>query len=404
VDLTLSPRCQELAARLEDFLERRVYPAESIYVEQRAEAGHGDHGLPPIVEELKAEARGLGLWNLFLPDVSGLSNLDYAHLAELTGRSPYIAPEALNCAAPDTGNMELLHLFGTGAQKERWLEPLLDGRIRSGFSMTEPEVASSDARNIATAIVRDGDEYVIDGHKWWTTGAADPRCELLVVMGKTDPEAVPHRQQSMVLVPRSAPGVTIVRSLPIFGFDDQHGHCEIRFEGVRVPAAELLGGEGDGFAIAQARLGPGRVHHAMRTIGMAERALQMSCERADERVAFGGPLSEQGVVRQQIAEARMAIEQARLLVTKTAWMIDRVGADDARTEIAAIKVVAPRVAGSVLDTAIQIHGGLGVTEDTPLARMWATARILRIADGPDEVHIRGVAREELRRQRAARGG
>ncbi len=404
MDLTLSPRCQELAARLEDFLERRVYPAESIYVEQRAEAGHGDHGLPPIVEELKAEARGLGLWNLFLPDVSGLSNLDYAHLAELTGRSPYIAPEALNCAAPDTGNMELLHLFGTGAQKERWLEPLLDGRIRSGFSMTEPEVASSDARNIATAIVRDGDEYVIDGHKWWTTGAADPRCELLVVMGKTDPEAVPHRQQSMVLVPRSAPGVTIVRSLPIFGFDDQHGHCEIRFEGVRVPAAELLGGEGDGFAIAQARLGPGRVHHAMRTIGMAERALQMSCERADERVAFGGPLSEQGVVRQQIAEARMAIEQARLLVTKTAWMIDRVGADDARTEIAAIKVVAPRVAGSVLDTAIQIHGGLGVTEDTPLARMWATARILRIADGPDEVHIRGVAREELRRQRAARGG
>jgi acyl-CoA dehydrogenase len=402
VDLTLSPRCQELAARLEDFLERRVYPAERVYAEQRAEAGHGDHGLPPIVEELKAEARGLGLWNLFLPDVSGLSNLDYAHLAELTGRSPYIAPEALNCAAPDTGNMELLHLFGTDAQKERWLEPLLDGRIRSGFSMTEPEVASSDARNIATAIVRDGDEYVIDGHKWWTTGAADPRCELLVVMGKTDPEAVPHRQQSMVLVPRSAPGVTIVRSLPIFGFDDQHGHCEIRFEGVRVPAAELLGGEGDGFAIAQARLGPGRVHHAMRTIGMAERALQMSCERADERVAFGGPLSEQGVVRQQIAEARMAIEQARLLVTKTAWMIDRVGADGARTEIAAIKVVAPRVAGSVLDTAIQIHGGLGVTEDTPLARMWATARILRIADGPDEVHIRGVAREELRRQRAAR--
>ncbi|MFT3864701.1 MAG: acyl-CoA dehydrogenase family protein [Solirubrobacterales bacterium] len=403
MDLTLSPRCLDLAARLEDFLERRVYPAERTYAEQRAAAGPGDHTLPPIVAELKAEARELGLWNLFLPAISGLGNLDYAHLAELTGRSPYIAPEALNCAAPDTGNMELLHLFGSAAQKERWLEPLLDGRIRSGFSMTEPAVASSDARNIATAIVRDGDEYVIDGHKWWTTGAADPRCELLVVMGKTDPGAAPPRQQSMVLVPREAPGVTIVRSLPIFGFEDQHGHCEIRFEGVRVPAAELLGGEGEGFAIAQARLGPGRVHHAMRTIGMAERALQMACERADERVAFGGPLSEQGVVRAQLAEARMAIEQARLLVLKTAWMIDRVGADGARTEIAAIKVVAPRVAESVLDTAIQIHGGLGVTEDTPLARMWASARILRIADGPDEVHVRSVAREELRRQRAGRG-
>jgi acyl-CoA dehydrogenase len=403
VDLTLSPRCLELAARLEDFLERRVYPAEPVYAEQRAAAGPGDHTLPPIVEELKAQAREIGLWNLFLPDLSGLSNLDYAHLAELTGRSPYIAPEALNCAAPDTGNMELLHLFGTASQKERWLEPLLDGRIRSGFSMTEPEVASSDARNIATAIVRDGDDYVINGRKWWTTGAADPRCALLVVMGKTDPDAAPHRQQSMVLVPRDAPGVTVVRSLPVFGFEDQHGHCEILFEDVRVPAADILGGEGEGFAIAQARLGPGRIHHAMRSIGMAERALEMSCERADERVAFGGPLSDQGVVRERIAEARMAIEQARLLVMKTAWMIDRVGADGARTEIAAIKIVAPRVAESVLDTAIQIHGGLGVTNDVLLARMWASARILRIADGPDEVHVRSVAREELRRQRAARG-
>jgi acyl-CoA dehydrogenase len=399
VDLTLSPRCLELAALLEDFLARRVYPAEPVYAEQRAAAGPGDHTLPPIVEELKAEARGLGLWNLFLPDLSGLSNLDYAHLAELTGRSPYIAPEALNCAAPDTGNMELLHLFGSAAQKERWLAPLLEGTIRSGFSMTEPEVASSDARNIATRVVRDGDEYVIDGHKWWTTGAADPRCALLVVMGKTDPNASSHRQQSMVLVPRDAPGVTIVRSLPIFGFEDQHGHCEIRFEGVRVPVEELLGGEGEGFAIAQARLGPGRIHHAMRCIGMAERALAMACARAEERVAFGSPLAEKGVVRAQLAEARMAIEQARLLVLKTAWMIDRVGADGARTEIAAIKVIAPRVAESVLDTAIQIHGGLGVTEDTLLARMWASARILRIADGPDEVHVRSVAREELRRQR-----
>jgi acyl-CoA dehydrogenase len=402
VDLTLSPRCLELATELEGFLERRVYPAEAVYAAQRAAAGPGDHALPPIVEELKAEARRLGLWNLFLPDLSGLSNLDYAHLAELTGRSPYIAPEALNCAAPDTGNMELLHLFGSAAQKERWLAPLLEGTIRSGFSMTEPGVASSDARNIATAIVRDGDEYVIDGHKWWTTGAADPRCALLVVMGKTDPEAAAHRQQSMVLVPRDAPGVTIARSLPIFGFEDQHGHCEIRFEGVRVPADELLGGEGEGFAIAQARLGPGRVHHAMRCVGMAERALEMTCVRAEERVAFGSPLAEKGVVRAQIAEARMAIEQARLLVLKTAWMIDRVGADGARTEIAAIKVVAPRVAESVLDTAIQIHGGMGVTEDTLLARMWASARILRIADGPDEVHVRSVAREELRRRRSTR--
>ncbi|HEX4732456.1 MAG TPA: acyl-CoA dehydrogenase family protein [Solirubrobacterales bacterium] len=403
MDLTLSPRCLDLAARLEDFLERRVYPAERVYAEQRTAAGPGDHTLPPIVEELKAEARELGLWNLFLPALSGLNNLDYAHLAELTGRSPYIAPEALNCAAPDTGNMELLHLFGSDAQKQRWLEPLLDGTIRSGFSMTEPEVASSDARNIATAIVRDGDEYVINGRKWWTTGAADPRCALLVVMGKTDPKAASHRQQSMVLVPRDAPGVTIVRSLPIFGFEDQHGHCEILFEDVRVPAAELLGGAGEGFAIAQARLGPGRIHHAMRTIGMAERALRMSCERADARVAFGSPLSEKGVIRERIAEARMAIEQARLLVMKTAWMVDQVGAAEARTEIAAIKVVAPRVAESVLDTAIQIHGGLGVTDDTLLARMWASARILRIADGPDEVHVRSVAREELRRRRAARG-
>jgi Acyl-CoA dehydrogenases len=399
MDLGPSRRARELLAVLEEFMAERVYPAEPVYARQREQAGPHSHTLPPVVEELKAEARRRGLWNLFLPDVSGLSNLEYAYLAEVTGRSPYIAPEALNCAAPDTGNMELLHLFGTPEQKARWLEPLLDGRIRSGFSMTEPGVASSDARNISTSIVRDGDEYVINGHKWWTTGAADPRCELLVVMGKTDPTAPPHRQQSMVLVPVDTPGVEIIRSLPVFGYHDQHGHCEIRFTDVRVPVTNLLGGEGDGFAIAQARLGPGRVHHAMRTLGMAERGLELMVRRATTREAFGGPLSDQGVIRTWIAESRMAIEQARLLVLKTAWLIDRVGAKRAATEIAAIKVVAPRVAREVLDRAIQVHGGGGVTEDFPLARMWASARILAIADGPDEVHIRTVARQELRRYR-----
>ncbi|MFC0863196.1 acyl-CoA dehydrogenase family protein [Sphaerimonospora cavernae] len=399
MDLGPSERALELLATLGDFMTERVYPAEPVYAAQLEEAGPRSHVLPPIVEELKTEARRLGLWNLFLPDLSGLSNLEYAYLAEMTGRSPYIAPEALNCAAPDTGNMELLHLFGTPEQKARWLEPLLDGRIRSGFSMTEPGVASSDARNISTSIVRDGDEYVINGHKWWTTGAADPRCELLVLMGKTDPQAAPHRQQSMILVPVATPGVEIIRSLPIFGYHDQHGHCEIRFTDVRVPATNLLGGEGDGFAIAQARLGPGRIHHAMRTLGMAERGLELMVRRTMSRDAFGGPLSDQGVVRTWIAESRMEIEQARLLVLKAAWMIDRVGAKGAATEIAAIKVVAPRVARAVLDRAIQAHGGGGVTEDFPIARMWASARILGIADGPDEVHIRTVARQELRRYR-----
>jgi acyl-CoA dehydrogenase len=291
--------------------------------------------------------------------------------------------------------MEILAEFGTAEQKEEWLVPLLEGEIRSGFSMTEPEVASSDARNIATAIVREGDEYVVNGRKWWTTGAADPRCELLIVMGKTDPAAPPHRQQSMLLVPRETPGVTIVRSLPVFGFEDQHGHCEIRFEGARVPAANLLGGEGEGFAIAQARLGPGRVHHAMRAIGMAERALEMSCERSRSRTAFGSTLAEMGVVQAQIAESRMAIEQARLLTLKTAWLIDKHGVQAARSEVAAIKVIAPRVALEVVDRAIQVHGGAGVSDDTPLAAMWAGLRTLRLADGPDEVHVRSVARAEL---------
>ncbi|WP_030477412.1 acyl-CoA dehydrogenase family protein [Lentzea albidocapillata] len=399
MDLGPSPRVRELLDVLGAFMDEHVYPAEPVYAAQLEASGPRSHVLPPVVEELKTKARERGLWNLFLPAVSGLSTLEYAYLAEVTGRSPYIAPEALNCSAPDTGNMELLHLFGTAEQREQWLEPLLDGRIRSGFSMTEPAVASSDARNIATTIIRDGDEYVIDGHKWWTTGAADPRCELLVVMGRVDPSAPAHRQQSMVLVPADAPGVQIVRSLPIFGYHDQHGHCEITFTGVRVPVTNLLGGEGDGFAIAQARLGPGRVHHAMRTLGMAERGLELMTRRTMARTAFGGPLSDQGVIRTWIAESRMAIEQARLLVLKTAWLVDEVGAKGAATEIAAIKVVAPRVARFVLDRAIQAHGGGGVTEDFPIARMWASARILGIADGPDEVHIRTVARQELRRHR-----
>ncbi|RIJ76768.1 acyl-CoA dehydrogenase, partial [Nakamurella silvestris] len=375
------------------------HPAEPVYAAQLEAAGPRSHVLPAVVEELKVRARELGLWNLFLPDISGLSNLEYAYIAEMTGRSPYLAPEALNCSAPDTGNMELLHLFGTPEQQATWLRPLLEGTMRSGFSMTEPEVASSDARNISTSIVRDGDEYVINGRKWWTTGAADPRCEILILMGRIAPDAPTYRQQSMILVPMATPGVEIIRSLPIFGYHDQHGHCEITFTDVRVPVGNLLGGEGEGFAIAQARLGPGRIHHAMRTLGMAERGLELLVRRTMSRVAFGGPISDQGVVRSWIAESRMEIEQARLLVLKTAWMIDRVGAKGAATEIAAIKVIAPRVARAVLDRAIQAHGGGGVTEDFPIARMWASARILGIADGPDEVHLRSVAREEIRRYR-----
>ncbi|QIX28670.1 acyl-CoA dehydrogenase [Nocardioides sp. JQ2195] len=404
MDLGPSPRVTELLVKLQRFMDDCVYPAESVYAEQRAAAGpEGLHVSPPVVEELKEQARERGLWNLFLPDISGLSNLEYSYIAELTGRSPYLAPEALNCAAPDTGNMELLHLFGTDEQKKEWLEPLLDGRIRSGFSMTEPEVASSDARNISTSITRDGDEYVINGRKWWTTGAADPNCKILILMGKTDPEAETYRQQSMILVPLDTPGVTVVRSLPIYGYHDQHGHGEIIFEDVRVPVENLLGEEGSGFAIAQARLGPGRIHHAMRCIGMAERGLEMMVRRTLSRDAFGGPISDQGVVRTWIAESRMEIEQARLLVLKTAWLIDKIGVKGAATEVAAIKVIAPRIARSVLDRSIQSHGGGGVTDDFPIARMWATARILGIADGPDEVHIRSVARVEIRKHRSPVG-
>jgi len=397
MDFAHTPEAVEWQERVTAFMDSHVIPAEPVYAAQRAElvAGGQPHTLPPVVEDLKREARERGLWNLFLPDVSGLSNVTYAPLAELMGRSIVLAPESMNCSAPDTGNMEVLHLFGTPEQKERWLEPLLDGAIRSCFAMTEPDVASSDATNISTRIERQGDEYVINGRKWWITGAADPRCKVAILMGKTDPDANVYQQQSMVLVPLDTPGVEIVRALPVFGYMDQEGHCEIAFTDVRVPVSNLVGEEGGGFAIAQARLGPGRIHHCMRAIGMAERALQLMCERAVSRVAFRRPLAMQGVVREWIAEARMDIEQARLLVLKTAWLIDTVGSRGAATEIAAIKVVVPRMVCRILDRAIQLHGGGGVSDDFPLAQMYAGARTLRIADGPDEVHVRSVGRREI---------
>ncbi len=403
MDFEPSTRASDYLARMQDFMDEAVYPAEPVYAQQRRDlAAQGrTHTLPDVVEELKADARSRGLWNLFLPDAHdpahGLSVLEYAPIAELSGRSVEIAPEAINCSAPDTGNMELLHMFGTQEQKAQWLEPLLDGTIRSGFAMTEPDVASSDATNITTSIVRDGDHYVINGRKWWTTGASDPRCSIFILMGKTDPEADVHHQQSMVLVPVDTPGVEIIRSLPVFGYHDQHGHAEIRFTDVRVPVTNLLGEEGSGFALAQARLGPGRIHHCMRAIGMAERALDLMTVRSINRVAFGKPLAQQGVVQQQIAESRLEIEQARLLTLKAAWMIDRVGAKGARVEIAAIKVAAPRAALSVIDRAIQVFGGAGVSDDVPLAQMYAFARTLRLADGPDEVHLRDIARAELKK-------
>ncbi|HEY5033141.1 MAG TPA: acyl-CoA dehydrogenase family protein [Actinomycetes bacterium] len=399
MDFAPSPRAAELLATLQTFMDEQVLPAEPVYAAQREElaAAGRPNDLPGVVEELKVRAQALGLWNLFLPDVSGLSVTDYAPLAELTGRSIEIAPEALNCAAPDTGNMELLHMFGTAAQKHEWLDPLLAGDIRSGFAMTEPEVASSDARNIRTSITRDGDDYVVNGRKWWTTGALDPRCTVLIVMGRTDPAAEPYLQQSMILVPVQTPGVEIVRGLPVFGYQDQHGHAEVLFTDVRVPADNLLAGEGDGFRLAQERLGPGRVHHCMRAIGIAERALELMCRRAATREAFGQPLARQGVVQQQIAMSRIAIDQARLLVLQTAWLIDTVGAKAARTQVAAIKAVVPQMACDVVDRAIQVHGGMGVSDDVPLAAMYAGLRTLRIADGPDEVHLRSIARAELGR-------
>ncbi|HZZ46091.1 MAG TPA: acyl-CoA dehydrogenase family protein [Pseudonocardia sp.] len=381
------------------FLDEAVLPAEPVYEAWRAErrGTANEWDTPPVVEELKTEARSRGLWNLFLPDVSKLTNLDYAHVAEVSGWSPVIAPEAINCQAPDTGNMETLHLFGSPEQKEQWLTPLLDGEIRSAFAMTEPDVASSDATNVQTSIRRDGDEYVINGRKWWISGTADPRCQIFIVMGKTDPDSATHRQQSMVLVPRDTPGLTVTRHIPVFGYQDQHGHSEIEFTDARVPVSNLLGEEGGGFAIAQARLGPGRIHHCMRLIGMAERTLEAMVKRANSRFAFGKSLAEQGVVREQIANSRLEVEQARLLVLKTAWLIDKHGAKGARTEIAGIKVIVPRIACTIIDRAIQIHGAGGLSDDFPLAYFYAWARALRMADGPDEVHLRSVAREELKR-------
>jgi acyl-CoA dehydrogenase len=382
-------------------MEEFVYPAEETFFRQRAEMPNR-WGTPPIVEELKAAARAQGLWNLFLPRKhdygAGLTNVQYAPLAEITGRAVWLAPEALNCSAPDTGNMELLALFGTDEQKERWLVPLLEGEIRSAFSMTEPAVGSSDARNISLSITRDGDEYVINGRKWWTSGAMSPRCELLIVMGVTDPDAEPYRRQSMILVPKDAPGVNILRSTSVFGYDDGYhgGHAEIVYDDVRVPASNLLGDEGDGFRIAQERLGPGRIHHAMRTIGMAERALGLTIERTTSRETFGRPIIEHGVVERWIAESRVRIEQARLLTLKTAWLMDTVGNKGARIEISAIKVAAPEVATWVIDRAIQAHGAGGVSQDFPLAELYAVARSLQIADGPDEVHLMSIARRERR--------
>jgi len=401
MNLEQTPRGKELEATLLEFMDSHVYPAEAVYEEQMAALGD-PHGHPQIVEDLKAEARSRGLWNLFLPHRTEwtpepLSNLDYAYLAEITGRSIALAPEAMNCAAPDTGNMEVLSLFGTPEQQEQWLLPLLNGEIRSAFAMTEPDVASSDATNIQLSIVRDGDDYVLNGRKWWTSGAASDRCKIMIVMGKTDPDAPRHLQQSMVLVPMDTPGVTKVRDLPVFGYQDREGHAEIDFDDVRVPVSSLLSQEGSGFAIAQARLGPGRIHHCMRCIGVAERALDLMCRRVTERIAFGRPLAEQGVIREWIADSRIEIEQARLLTLKAAYLMDTVGTKGAAIEISAIKVVAPNVALKVVDRAIQAHGGAGVSDDFPLAAMYAGLRTLRFADGPDEVHRRQVARTELAR-------
>ncbi|MFJ9611661.1 acyl-CoA dehydrogenase family protein [Kitasatospora sp. NPDC101176] len=401
MDFAYDARTNELRAQLLAFMDAHVYPAEAVLAEQLAAPDRAPWAVPPVVAELQAEARKQGLWNLFIPGGhgAGLTNLQYAPLAEITGRSPQLAPPALNCAAPDTGNMELLAQFGSAEQRERWLRPLLDAEIRSAFAMTEPEVASSDATNIATRIERDGDDYVVNGRKWYITGAMNPQCRILIVMGKTDPGAEPHRQQSMVLVPRDTPGVTVKRGMTVFGYDDADhgGHAEVLFEDVRVPAGNLIGAEGAGFAIAQARLGPGRIHHCMRAIGIAERALELMCRRVGERVAFGRPLAEQGVVQDWIAESRVRIEQLRLLVLKTAWLMDTVGNRGAHTEIQAIKIATPRTVEWILDKAVQAFGAAGVSQDTPLAQLWAGNRTLRLADGPDEVHKRSLARRELRR-------
>jgi len=405
MDFAFDERTEELRGQLQVFLDEQILPAEHVFEEQAAKLASEGRGWerPPIMHDLKAKARRRGLWNLFLaghPEGAGLSNLQYAPLAELTGRS-FLASEALNCAAPDTGNMEVLAEFGTDEQKDRWLRPLLDGEIRSAFCMTEPDVASSDATNIATSIVRDGDVYVINGRKWWSSGAMDPRCQILIVMGKTNPDADRHRQQSQILVPRDTPGVQIERGMHVFGYTDgtHGGHAEVVFSDVRVPVANVISGEGEGFAIAQARLGPGRIHHCMRQIGAAERALELMCRRVTERVAWGKPLAEQGVIQDWIAESRVRIEAARLLVLKTAWLMDTVGNKGAHTEIQAIKILVPRTTEWILDKAIQAHGAGGVSQDFPLAALWAHARTLRLADGPDEVHKRSLAHRELRKYR-----
>jgi acyl-CoA dehydrogenase len=404
MDFQHSERSQQLQAELSRFLDERVYPSEAeFHQQQQANRAAGTpFRTPEVISRLQAEARERGLWNLFLPDPrfgAGLSTLEYAPLAELSGRSLALAPEAMNCSAPDTGNMELLAMFGTEAQHEQWLKPLLNAEIRSCFSMTEPEVASSDATNIATRIVRDGDSYRVTGTKWWSTGALRPECTLAIVMGVSEPDADRHARHSMILVPLGTPGVIVRRSTTVFGYDDgpHGGHGVIDFDDVRVPATNLLGPPGGGFGMAQARLGPGRIHHCMRALGVAERALRLMVERASGRTAFGGPLSRQGVIREWIAESRLAIEQARLLVLKTAWLIDTAGVRQAASEIAAIKVAAPRAASYVLDRAIQTFGAAGVSGDTPLAELWAGLRTLHLADGPDEVHLRSVARVELNR-------
>jgi acyl-CoA dehydrogenase len=405
VDFAFDARTEELRKKLQSFMDEHVHPAEAVADEQRTELD-SPWQTPPVVEELKKKARKHGLWNLFLPDRTygaGLTNLQYAPLAEILGRSPRLAPTVVNCAAPDTGNMEVLTEFGNAEQRRTWLEPLLSGEIRSGFAMTEPDVASSDATNIETRIRRDGDEYVISGRKWFISGAMNPDCKIFIVMGKTDPDAPDiRRQQSMVLVPRDAPGLEVRRAMRVYGYEDHYhgGHAEIVFDGVRVPRSNLIGEEGGGFAIAQARLGPGRIHHCMRLIGMAERAVELMCRRAQSRTAFGRELGAQGQVREWIADARVQIEQLRLLVLKTAWLMDTVGNKGAHTEIQAIKIATPRAVVGILDRAVQLHGAGGVSQDTPLAELWAAARTLQLADGPDEVHQRSLARRELKRHSA----
>jgi acyl-CoA dehydrogenase len=396
----VSERSERYQSELLDFMDSHVYPAEAVYDEQMRASGD-PHFHPPILEELKAEARKRGLWNLFHPHREwgpGLTNLEYAPLAEIMGRS-HIASEACNCSAPDTGNMEVLTLFGTDEHKKRYLKPLLDGTIRSAFAMTEPGVASSDATNVEMSMVRDGDDYVLNGRKWFASNGMHRNCKVLIVMGKTDPTAPVHRQQSMMVVPIDAPGITVMRNLPVFGYQDREGHAEIDFDDVRVPAKDVLKGEGEGFAISQARLGPGRIHHCMRAIGMAERALELMCKRAQSRVTFGKPISENANVQDWIAESRVDIEMIRLLTLKAAHLMDTVGNKEARTEIAAIKVAAPNIALKVVDRAIQVHGGGGVTDDFPLAMAWAHLRTLRLADGPDEVHKRAIATHELHKYR-----